>query len=126
MSYRNVSSLAAVIFFVLFVTLISLPEVVYWLFSLQENELGNFLAKRASVLFLGFSILCFLSRNSSNSEVQHVVSVTVGSAMGAMALLGIYELAFGSVGAGILVAVFIEIIVSVLFFQCWKENEAAQ
>ena len=122
MSFRNVSSTAAFIFLALCITLIAFPEIIYWLFSLQGNELGNFLAKRAGLLFLGLSILCFLSRNSTSSEVKFIVSASVGSAMGLMAVLGIYELANGIVGTGILIPVLIETVISALFFRIWMQT----
>lgn len=121
-SFQNVCSAVAAIFLALSVTLIALPDVVYWLFSLQGNDLGNFLTKRAGVLFLGLSILCFLARNSDNSEVRRIVSASVGTATCVMALLGIYELARGNAGAGILVAVFIEIVVAALFLRIWIQT----
>lgn len=59
MHYRHVSSGVALLFFVLFVTLVLLPEIVYWLFQLQQNEVADFFARRAGMLFLGLSTLCF-------------------------------------------------------------------
>lgn len=125
MSYRQVSTFVAFLFFVLFVTLVLLPEIVYWLFRLQEYEIGNFLAKRAGVLFLGLSILCFYSRNTKSIEVENTVALAVGTAMGAMALLGVYELVRGNAGPGILIAVFVEILIAALFSQLLFKNRTA-
>lgn len=125
MSYRQVSTFVAFLFFVLFVTLVLLPEIVYWLFRLQEYEIGNFLAKRAGVLFLGLSMLCFYSRNTKSIEVENTVALAVGTAMGAMALLGVYELVRGNAGPGILVAVFVEILIAALFSQLLFKNRIA-
>ncbi len=126
MSYRHLCSAASLLFFILFATLIFLPEIVYWLFNIQGNELGDFLAKRAGVLFLGFSVLCFCSRNTTSKEVRHIVALSVGTAMGAMALLGIYELVRGNTGPGILVAVFIELAISILLFRPSSDSQAEQ
>jgi hypothetical protein len=125
MPHRQVSTLAALLFLVLFATLVLLPEIVYWLFRLQENELGDFLSKRAGVLFLGLSILCFYSRNTKSIEVENTVALSVGTAMGAMALLGVYELVRGNAGLGILVAVIVELSIAALFSRLWFKNRTA-
>lgn len=114
-SYKNICSFTAVLTATLCITLIAVPEVIYWLFSLQANDVASFLAKRAGVLFLGFSVLCFLSRSSSNDEVQRLVSASIVSAMVAMALLGIYELLRGNAGLGILIAILVEAAIAILF-----------
>lgn len=122
MSFHSICSGVALLFLSLCVTLVALPEIVYWLFSLQGNDLGDFLAKRAGMLFLGLSVLCFLSRNSTNSEVKRIVAASIGAAMGAMALLGIYELVRGNAGLGILAAIFIEIAITALFMPFWRQT----
>ncbi len=122
MSYRYLCIVFASLFFILCGTLIFLPGIVYWLFNIQGNALGDFLAKRAGILFLGFSILCFYSRNSQSKEVRQIVALSVGSAMGAMAVLGVYELFRGNAGPGILVAVVIEMTISILFFRLWSDR----
>ncbi|MEP4249309.1 hypothetical protein [Tateyamaria sp.] len=121
MSFQQVSTIASLLFLLLFVTLVLVPEIVYWLFKMQGNELGDFLAKRAGMLFLGLSILCFYSRKTKSREVEKIVSLSVGTAMGAMALLGVYELFWGHAGLGILVAVFIEVLIAASFFRLWLD-----
>ena len=116
MSYRHLTLAASILFGVLCLTLIFLPQIVYWLFEIQGNDLGDFLAKRAGVLFLGLTVLCYCSRKSHTVEVQGLVLLAVGSAMGAMAFLGIFEFIRGTVGAGIFVAVVIEAAIAFLFF----------
>lgn len=122
MPYRNVCLAVALLFAALCLTLLFLPEIVYWLFQIQGNELGDFLARRAAVLFLGLAILCFCSRHSRSSEVRRLVALAVGTAMAAMALLGMYELIWGMAGPGILVAVSIESAIAGLFFGQWAGN----
>jgi len=86
------------------------------LFQIQGNDLGDFLAKRAGVLFLGLTVLCYYSRNSYTAEVQDLVSLAVGLSMGVMAFLGIFEFTRGTVGSGIFLAVVIESTIAFLFF----------
>lgn len=122
MSYKNFSTVVSILFFALFVTLVALPEIVYWLFGLQGNELGDFFAKRAGMLFFGLTILCFYSRNTKSKEAENLVALSVGAAMAIMALLGVYEFAWGNAGLGILLAVIIEVLIAVGFSRFWINN----
>lgn len=72
-------------------TLFVLPQLAYWLFGLPENALGNFLAKRAGILFLGLSLLVFMARDTRSAEVIKLLAASGAVSMGAMALLGFYE-----------------------------------
>lgn len=126
MSYKQASSSVALLFLVLFIVLIFWPDIVYWLFQVEGNETADFLAKRAGMLFLGLSILCFHSRNTVSGEVVDLVALCVGLAMATMALLGVIELMRGNAGWGILVAVFIEVSIAALFYRLWFKNLTAQ
>lgn len=123
-TYRTLSTLSTVLFAALSGVLVACPEVVYWLFGLEAHELGDFLAKRAGMLFAGFSLLCFQSRSSETAEVQRLVSASIGLAMGTMAILGIFEWARGSAGAGIWVAIVVECMVSALYFRIWRHSSS--
>jgi len=101
--------------FLLFLTLLLLPELIYWLFQLDQTPSSDVLAKRAAMLFVGFTVLLYTTRNTDNREVQYAVSVSVFTAMAGLALLGIYELIQGAVGLGIFVAVFAEITICALY-----------
>ena len=52
-NFRNACFVVSSLFLFLSLTLVFFPKIVYWLFSLQQNYLGDFLAKRAGVLILG-------------------------------------------------------------------------
>ncbi len=121
MFYR-LSLAAAFLFGALSLTLIFLPEIVYWLFQLEGNTLGDLLGKRAGMLFLGLAILCFYARTSISPEVRSLVALAVASSMGGMAMVGLYELVWGMAGPGILVAVAIELTLAALYSAQWVEN----
>jgi hypothetical protein len=93
------------------------PGLVCWLFQIEGNSLGDFLAKRAAMLFAGLSMLSFLARQSQSAEVQRLVSASIGTAMGGMALLGVSEWIWGMAGPGILLAVAVELVIAGL---CYK------
>ncbi len=75
MFYRLSLVAASLLFGALSLSLVFLPEIVYWLFQLEGNALGDLLGKRAGMLFLGLAILCFSARNSSSPEVRCLVGL---------------------------------------------------
>lgn len=115
MPYRSLSIAVSILFGALCITLIVLPELIYWMFQLQGNSLGDFLAKRAGVLFLGLSVLCYHSRNTRSAEIQRLVSLTIALTMAAMAFMGALEFFKGVVGAGIFVAIIVELGIALMF-----------
>lgn len=122
MTFKQISSFSALLFATLGVLLFAMPSVIFWMFELQQHELGDFLARRAALLFLGLTVLCFLARNSQHHEVQRIVSVSMCVSMGAMAMLGAYEALRGYAGPGIWGAIFVEVCVSALFFRAWRQT----
>jgi len=122
MSYRRTTTITSLIFITLFVALVLFPKVIYWLFNLQQNDVSDFLAKRAGMLFLGLAILCFYSRNTSSMEVEKLVSLSIATSMTAMAVLGVFEFLRGNAGPGIMVAVFAELVIALFFYRLWSAH----
>jgi len=86
------------------------------MFDVPASETGNFVARRATMLFASFSILSWSARSLSPSPYRTgfcyaAITVTAG-----LAVLGLVELARGFAGPFILVAVGVEIILATLFF----------
>ncbi len=121
MTFRQLCLSVSTVFFILCLTLAVTPHIIYWLFDIDSNDLGDFLAKRAGVLFLGLSLLCFHARASTSDEVRSLVSFAVGSSMAAMAVLGVYEFSRATVGAGIWVAITAEATIAALFLLQWRQ-----
>ncbi len=119
MLYPRLCTVVALLFFALFINLVWVPDIPFWLFDLQGNEVAEILAKRAGVLFLGLCVLCFAARRSQSPEVQRLIALSVWVAMGGMAVLGIYEFLRGAVGPGMWVAVIIEILIAVFCCRLW-------
>ncbi|WP_420860910.1 hypothetical protein [Algirhabdus cladophorae] len=123
MTFQNISTIIALVFFTLCLTLIFAPDVLYWLFQIDQEPSADFLAKRAGMLFLGLSVICFLARKTTNPEVISFVCAGVSTAMLGLAVLGIYELIYGIAGYGILVAILTECIIGAALFRVWKQAE---
>lgn len=122
MSFRIASIFTTILFAALALSLFWFPEVVYWLFGLTENPLGNFLARRAAILFTALSVLSFLSRSTKSHEVKRYVSASIGIGMGLMATLGLYEWLTGGAGPGILLAICIELVLAAVYFQLYHNS----
>ncbi|MHA3915798.1 hypothetical protein [Halovulum sp. GXIMD14793] len=126
MSFRLIASVAGFLYLVLSAVLILFPEVIYWLLGQEGNGLGDFLAKRAGVLFIGFSVFCLASRKTESPEVIGIVTLSIGTAMSAIAGLGLYEFINGNAGAGIMIAIVIEVIIATLFLRLWFGHRSAK
>ncbi len=122
MPFHRLSLLTSLVFATLCLTLIFVPDLIYWLFRLPAHDSADALAKRAAMLFLGLAVLCFGARKSALPELRRLVALSVGVAMAAMAVLGLYELARGVVGPGILLAVGAELALAGLYLMQWLAN----
>lgn len=121
LNFKTICSVIALMFLLLCLTLNFLPQLVYWLFAWQGNDLGDFMSKRAGMLFLGLSALCLLARDTTSNEVKRLLSASVGAAMAGLAVLGLFELMRGNAGWGILVAVVVEIAIVWTLLRVWQD-----
>lgn len=108
MTFRSINLAATLVCAILAVVLIFLPEFIYWLFSLTGDAIGDFLAKRAGMLFLGLATLLYFSRNSEVSSARSAISLGLAVAMCGLALVGTYEYFRGYAGPGIWFAIITE------------------
>lgn len=108
-------TVTAAIYAALALTLLFIPGLIYWLFELQGNALGDFVAKRAAMLFFGFALMCFMARGSQAAETRRLVAATLALAMTGLALTGIYEFSRGYVGLGIWLAIAVEAAITLSF-----------
>ncbi len=109
MTFRFINLAASVVCAILGVVLIFLPDLIYFIFSLTGDAVGDFLAKRAGMLFFGFATLLYLSRNTQDLNARSAISWGLVVAMGGLAMLGAYEYFRGYVGVGIWLAIVTEI-----------------
>ena len=108
MTFRSINQAASLLCAILSVALIFLPELIYFLFNITGDAVGNFLAKRAGMLFLGLATLLYFSRNIEASSARSAISLGLVVAMGGLALLGAYEYFRGYAGIGIWLAIITE------------------
>ncbi len=115
MTFRTTSSLAAFVCAALSAVLLVVPSLIFWLFQLDANIATEVFARRASVLFLGLSLMIFGLRDLPNGPAQKSVARAIALMMAALAVLGAVEFVLGRVGPGIVLAILTELAFVALF-----------
>jgi hypothetical protein len=117
--YRLVMHASAGLFAVLAVMLFFAPRDFLAGLGLDLTQSTDFLSRRASVLILSLSAMCFGARNAASSVARQAVSLAMLVATGAMAVLGTVEFARGATTGGIFKAVAIEVVCAVCYSVIW-------
>lgn len=110
-SFKNTTTLVAILFFCLCLVLLFIPSILVWIFQIDQTNSSEFIGRRAAMLFLGFGTLALLSRNSRIHETQRIIATSIAAAMAGLALLGLYEFISGGVGVGIFLAIIAEVLI---------------
>lgn len=76
---------------------------------------AGLVGRRAAALYAGFAMMFFIARNAEQSVIRTALIYGVITTCLMLALLGLYEIFKGSASKGILSAVFIEAVLSLLF-----------
>jgi hypothetical protein len=116
LNYRILALCTSAICFALAATWLLVPGLLLSLWNVQTSPAAELVARRGAVLFFGFAIMFFSSRNTEPSVTR--LSLVRGFAVGCLALacLGIFEFVLGHAGVGIFLAVVVELLLAVLFF----------
>lgn len=122
-SFKFLSSAYAVLCLVLAGCLLFAPELIYRLFGIVGNLSADILSRRAAMLFLGFTVLAFLSRNAPFSDLRQSVTVTMGVTMFALLCTGLFEWFRGTIGAGIWVAIVGEAVFVIWSALVWRQGQ---
>ena len=117
--FKIVSAITAVIALTLCLVLLLTPEVIFMLFSIDENSSAFFIGRRVAMLFLGISVITWVVRNASHSESRQAVCLGLAISMLSLAVLGTIEYLRGFAGFGISLAVITEAILALLYFKIW-------
>ncbi len=90
-----------------------LPELVLGMWALPTTAAAVSLGLRVAGLVLGWGVALFLARRQPASPVRRAISYGSATAGFATAASGVYSLALGLVGIGILLPVAIEVTAAV-------------
>jgi hypothetical protein len=124
-NFKNLSIITAVIAFVLFITMLLAPEVMFYLFQIPESESAIFMSRRAAILFLGIGLLSWLVRNATHSTSTQSIKMSFAIIMFGLVLLGSFEYIIGNAGIGIGLAIITELLLGVAYSKLWLSNRNA-
>ena len=106
----------------LFVCLLFFPRVVFVLFGMEGNESAAVMSRRASALFLGLAVMCWLARGAEASVARRALDAGLGVAMLGLAVAGAVEFTRGAVGPGVWLAVVVEVTIAVSYLRAWRTS----
>lgn len=115
LNYKTLASTAAAICFALAGIWMFAPDVMLGLWLVTYTASAGFVARRMACLFLALGILFFKTRHSSPSPVRTAVLSSFAIGCSVLAALGLFELARGQAGPGILSAIAVEIALAAAF-----------
>lgn len=117
--YRNLSTATAALSLCLFVCLLFFPGAIFMLFGLQGAESAEIMSRRASMLFMGISVICWFARDAEDSVARQAVSAGLAVSMLGLAGTGLFELGRGAVGPGVVPAIAAEVALGSLYARVW-------
>lgn len=117
--FEVVSGLAALLFLALFVTLLFFPGSLCESFGIEGSPSLFVIARRASMLMLGFAVLLLAVRTARPSPARRAVSLAAGVTMAGFASTGSWELVRGTLRTSVWGAVAVEVAFAVAFLVLW-------
>jgi hypothetical protein len=123
--FRTLNKIASGISIALFLFLLIFPEPIFYLFNVGGNDSAYFISRRAAMLFLGFGVISWLSRNAQPSATRQAISLGIALSMFGLTLLGIIEFLRGYAGGGIFLAAGTELFLAVSYFSIWLSDKRA-
>ena len=108
MNFKNITLVTAIIAFVLGIGYLFFGSLIIGRWQIEPTNNVLLLGRRMGILYLGLSIIFFLSKSLNLSKARAALSIGAAFTLSLLAILGIYEYSLGRVGAGILASVVIE------------------
>jgi hypothetical protein len=123
--FRTLNIISSGISIALFFFLLIYPEPIFYLFNVAGSDSAYFISRRAAMLFLGFAVICWLSRNAQPSATRQAISLGIALSMSGLSILGIFEFIRGYAGGGIFLAASTELFLAVSYFSIWLSDKKA-
>ena len=117
--FKVVSLLGAALFLWLFYSLLFSPGSVCDGFGIERSEALFVIARRASVLMLGFAVLLFLVRDVPPSPARRSIAAAVAVTFAGLAILGSYEIFRGAMKSSVWRVVATEVAFAASFVTLW-------
>lgn len=113
MNFKNIAFVTSIIAFVLGIGYLFFGSFVIGRWQIEPTNSVLLLGRRIGILYLGLSVIFFLSKSLSVSKARTALSIGAALTLSLLAFLGIFEYSQGTVGAGILASVSIESLLSI-------------
>ena len=113
MNFKNIAVVTSIIAFVLGIGYLFFGSLIIGRWQIEPTNSVLLLGRRMGILYLGLSIIFFLSKSLDLSKARTSLSIGAAFTLSLLALLGIYEYSLGRVGSGILASVLIEFLLSI-------------
>lgn len=124
-NFKTITTITAILCFILFITALLFPELLAMLFQIEGNEAAYFVARRAAILFMGLAVLLWFMRNSNHSSSIRAVCAGMSFLWIGMAVLGTIEFLRGYAGIGIIPPVIMELSIGISYSKLWLNNRHA-
>jgi hypothetical protein len=103
----------AIVVFVLGLGYFFFGSVIVGRWQVQPTVSVLLLARRIGCLYLGLAVIFFLARSAPVSAARTALSAGTAVALLLLVLSGVYELAMGHVGQGILISAALEFLLAI-------------
>lgn len=113
-SFEIAARFASIICFILFISWQFLPNLLFFIFGLENGEIGYFLGQRIAALFIALALILYFLANEKGQKIQKVISISFALACFLLAISGIFAYLKNIAGIGIMIAIIVE-----LFFCFW-------
>jgi hypothetical protein len=117
MTFKVAATITSVIAFLLGAGYLLIGEVIIGRWQIQISDAILLMGRRMGALYLGLSVMFFVARSVPVSTARRALTAGAASALSLLALLGIYELAVGHVGTGILASIVIEALLAIAYIR---------
>lgn len=124
-AYRIMSYITTLLYLFLFVSLLSDPHSFLQGLGIEGTESAYFLARRASMLMLGFAAVSFFGRNAPSSIARQAITLSIAVSMAGLCCMSSFEYARGFANSSILTPAIIELALAVVYFLLWLSNKHA-
>jgi lysylphosphatidylglycerol synthetase-like protein (DUF2156 family) len=115
LSFYRLSVLSSALFVLLAIILMFAPVQMLASWGVELTNSVGLAVRRIAALYAGIAVMFFIARNAEHSTTRTaIITGTITSCL-ILAILGIYELSVGHASSGILSAVFVEVVLSLLF-----------
>ena len=116
LSFHMLAVITSVLFALLAALWMFAPTRLLTAWRVDASTSTRLVGRRAAALYAGIAIMFFIARNAEYSATRAALVYGLITTCLLLALLGLYELLKGNANKGILGAVLIEAVLSLLFF----------